>query len=331
MGNKILEFEKPLIELEEKIRELQNFMQDKNLDLEDEINKLKERAKNLQEDIYSNLEAWEILKISRHTDRPTTLDYIKYITDDFIELHGDRKFSDDLALIGGIALIDDRPVTIIGHQKGESTKENLKRNFGMAHPEGYRKAMRLMKQAEKFSRPIITLINTPGAYPGIGAEERGQAEAIARNIMEMSALEVPIIVVVIGEGGSGGALGIGVGDEIMMFEYSYYSVSSPEACAAILWKDSEKADKAAEALTITAHDLKKLGIIDTIISEPAGGAHKNPEKAAKLLKEELNKSLNKLTELSVEKLKTDRYNKYRKMGEMTVNKIKKSLNKVQSN
>ncbi len=331
MGNKILEFEKPLIELKEKIKELQNFMQEKNLDLEDEVNKLKERAQNLQEDIYSNLEAWQILKIARHTDRPAALDYIKYITDDFIELHGDRKFSDDLALVGGIGLIEGRPVTIIGHQKGESTKENLKRNFGMAHPEGYRKAMRLMKQAEKFNRPIISLINTPGAYPGVGAEERGQAEAIARNIMEMSALEVPIIIIIIGEGGSGGALGIGVGDEIMMFEYSYYSVSTPEACAAILWKDSKKANVAAEALTITAPELKKLGIIDTIISEPAGGAHKNPEKAAQLLKKELNRSLIKLEKLSINKLKANRYNKYREIGEMKVNKIKQSLNRAQSN
>ncbi len=330
MGNNILDFEKPLKELEEKIKELQNFMEEKNLDLKDEIARLKKRSQNLQEEIYNNLEPWQILKIARHSNRPVSLDYIKYITDDFIELHGDRKFSDDFALVGGIGLLDGRPVTIIGHQKGESTKENLKRNFGMAHPEGYRKAMRLMKQAEKFNRPVISLINTPGAYPGIGAEKRGQAEAIARNIMEMSALEVPIIVAVVGEGGSGGALGIGVGDEIMMFEYSYYSVSSPEACAAILWKDADKADKAAAALTITSSALKKLGIIDTIIPEPPGGAHKNPEKAAQLLKKELNRSLTHLSKLSVQELKERRYNKYRKIGEMTVNKLKKSINKAQS-
>ncbi len=331
MSNNILDFEKPLIELEEKIKELQNFMEEKNLDLKDEIGRLKERAKKLQKEIYSNLEAWQVLKIARHTDRPTSLDYIEYITDDFLELHGDRKFSDDLALIGGIALINGKPVTIIGHQKGESTKENLKRNFGMAHPEGYRKAMRLMKQAEKFNRPVISLINTPGAYPGVGAEERGQAEAIARNIMEMSALKVPIIVVVTGEGGSGGALGIGVGDEIMMFEYSYYSVSTPEACAAILWKDASQADKAADALTITSSELKKLGIIDRIIPEPIGGAHKNPEKAAQLLKKEISRSINKLSKLPRRKLQMCRYNKYRKLGDMTVNKLKKPLNKAQTN
>lgn len=314
MFNNILDFEKPLIELAEKIKELQSFMEEKELDLSEEINKLKERAKNLEKEIYAGLNTRQILQIARHQNRPTTRDYIENVFDNFIELHGDRRFGDDKALIGGIGLIDEQPFTILGHQKGKSTKENLRRNFGMAHPEGYRKAMRLMKQAEKFNRPVISLINTPGAFPGIGAEERGQAEAIAVNLMEMSDLRVPIIVVVTGEGGSGGALGIGVGDRIMMMEYSYYSVSSPEACAAILWKDAEKAGEAAEALKITASALLKLGIIDEIIKEPGGGAHKNSLLAARNLKEAIINSYKELKLLTVEELVNQRYHKFRNMG-----------------
>ena len=314
MTNNILDFEKPLLELSAKIKELQSFMDEKGLDLSEELMKLKERAAKLQREIYASLNTMQIIQIARHPNRPTARDYINYIFDEFIELHGDRKFSDDKALIGGIGLIDNQPFTFLGHQKGKTTKENLSRNFGMAHPEGYRKALRLMKDAEKFKRPILSLINTPGAYPGIGAEERGQAEAIAKNLMEMSALKVPVIVVVTGEGGSGGALGIGLGDRIMMLEYSYYSVSTPEACAAILWKDVEKAAEAAEALKITAKALKGLGIIDRIIKEPVGGAHQNPEEAAMLLKKAVLEECASLSKLSPDELINQRYMKYRNLG-----------------
>ncbi|MFW5985292.1 MAG: acetyl-CoA carboxylase carboxyltransferase subunit alpha [Halanaerobiaceae bacterium] len=328
MTDKILDFEKPLLELHNKIDELQSFMQEKNIDLSSEINRLQKRAKNVREEIYSDLKPGQILKIARHPERPLTLEYIDYITDDFMELHGDRRFGDDQALIGGIGLIDGRPVTILGHQKGRNTKENIDRNFGMAHPEGYRKALRLMKQAEKFDRPVINLINTPGAYPGIGAEERGQAEAIATNLQEMSALQVPIIVIIIGEGGSGGALGIGLGDKVMMMEFSYYSVSSPEACAAILWKDSDKAEEAAEALKLTARDLKELEIIDEIIREPAGGAHKNPEKAAKILKYEIVTAINDLRSQAINELLEKRYQKFRNMGQHIEKKVEDSQRRV---
>ena len=315
MTNNILDFEKPfLLELSAKIKELQSFMDEKGLDLSEELMKLKERAAKLQREIYASLNTMQIIQIARHPNRPTARDYINYIFDELIELHGDRKFSDDKALIGGIGLIDNQPFTFLGHQKGKTTKENLSRNFGMAHPEGYRKALRLMKDAEKFKRPILSLINTPGAYPGIGAEERGQAEAIAKNLMEMSALKVPVIVVVTGEGGSGGALGIGLGDRIMMLEYSYYSVSTPEACAAILWKDVEKAAEAAEALKITAKALKGLGIIDRIIKEPVGGAHQNPEEAAMLLKKAVLEEYASLSKLSPDELINQRYMKYRNLG-----------------
>lgn len=320
MANNILEFEKPLIELEKEIKELQAFMDKKGIDLTEEINGMKNKAKNLQKEIYANLKPEQILQIARHQDRPTTMDYVEIVFDEFIELHGDRRFSDDKSLVGGIGFIDKQAFTLIGHQKGKSTKENLSRNFGMAHPEGYRKALRLMKQAEKFKRPIISLINTPGAFPGIGAEERGQAEAIAFNLLEMSDLKVPILVIIIGEGGSGGALGIGLGDRIMMLEYSYYSVSSPEACAAILWKDSAKAGEAAQALNLTSSDLKQLGIVDRIIKEPAGGAHKDPEKQAKIIKKVVFEELNQLNKLSREALIEQRYHKYRKLGEFASKK-----------
>ena len=315
MNNK-LDFEKPLIELEEKINELTEFMQTKDIDLTDEIDRLKNRAETVREEIFSNLEPWQILEIARHPERPTVLEYTEMICDEFVELHGDRQFGDDKALIGGVGKIEDQPVTIIGHQKGKTTKENIKRNFGMAHPEGYRKALRLMKQAEKFNRPIISLVNTPGAYPGIGAEERGQAEAIARNMREMVDLTVPIIVVVVGEGGSGGALGIGVGDEILMLEYTYYSVCSPEACAAILWEDSDQAETAAEALNLTAKGLLELEIIDDIIAEPPGGAHRDYERSAKLLKNKLLIEINELQQLSNDELLDLRYKKFREMGQI---------------
>jgi len=310
-----LEFEKPLIELEDKIKELKQFMQEKDIDLTDEIERLKEKSERVKQEVYSELEPWQILKLARHAERPTTLDYINLICDDFIELHGDRNYGDDRALIGGIGKIGDQPLTIVGHQKGKSTKDNINRNFGMAHPEGYRKALRLMKQAEKFNRPILALINTPGAYPGIEAEERGQAEAIAKNMMEMARLKVPIIIVVTGEGGSGGALGIGVGDKIMMLEYTYYSVCSPEACAAILWKDASEAKTAAEALKLTAKDLLELGIVDEIINEPLGGAHKAFKESAELLKEAILTNLQEIQSFSISEMLEKRYDKFRQIGE----------------
>ncbi|MCK8825770.1 acetyl-CoA carboxylase carboxyltransferase subunit alpha [Fuchsiella alkaliacetigena] len=310
-----LEFEKPLLELEDKIKELKEFMQEKDLDLSEEVQRLETRAERLREEIFANLEPWQILKLARHGGRPTTLDYIELMCDDFLELHGDRNYGEDSALVGGIARIGQQPLTIIGHQKGKDTKDNLRRNFGMAHPEGYRKALRLMEQAEKFGRPIITLINTPGAYPGIGAEERGQAEAIAKNMMEMARLEVPIIVVVTGEGGSGGALGIGLGDRILMQEYTYYSVCSPEACAAILWSDAAEAETAAKALNITAEDLLALGIIEEIVDEPQGGAHQDKSEAAQLLKEAILRNLAEIKSLSVREMLAKRYNKFRQIGE----------------
>ncbi len=314
MLNNILDFERPLLELAGKIKELQSFMDEKGIDLSEEINRLKERTENLQKEIYAGLNTKQVMQIARHQNRPTAEDYVRYIFDDFIELHGDRRFGDDPAILGGIGLIDHTAVTFLGHNKGKSTKENLKRNFGMAHPEGYRKALRLMKQAEKFNRPVVSFVNTPGAYPGIGAEERGQAEAIALNLMEMSDLRVPIIVIVTGEGGSGGALGIGLGDKIMMLEYCYYSVSSPEACAAILWKNSEKSSEAAEALKITAAALQELGLIDQIIKEPAGGAHKDPAEMARTIKAVILSSIKDLSQCSTAELLERRYQKYRNIG-----------------
>ncbi|MEJ6949696.1 acetyl-CoA carboxylase carboxyltransferase subunit alpha [Natronospora cellulosivora (SeqCode)] len=319
MANNILDFEKPLIELSNKIEELKSFMDDKGLDLSNELARLEKRAEKLEKEIYEELSTSEILQIARHANRPTARDYIDYIFDEFIELHGDRRYGDDNAMLGGIGTINNIPFTFLGHQKGKTTKENLERNFGMAHPEGYRKALRLMKQAEKFNRPILSLINTPGAYPGIGAEERGQAEAIARNLMEMSTLTVPIIVVVVGEGGSGGALGIGLGDRILMMEYSYYSVCTPEACASILWKDSEKSKEAAKALNITAKDLKELALIDKIIKEPIGGAHKDPEKASLILRNAVLENLKELNKMNKSELIEKRYNKYRRIGEFFSN------------
>lgn len=311
-----LEFEKPIQELENKINELRNFSRDKGIDLSNEITTLEKRAMEVRESIYSNLNSWQHVLISRHPERPNTYDYINYIIKDFIELHGDRCFGDDPAVVGGIGRFNSRAVTVIGHLKGKNTKENLARNFGMAHPEGFRKGMRLMKQAEKFKRPVICFIDTPGANPGIGAEERGQFEAIARSILTMAALKTPIITVVIGEGASGGALAFGVGDRILMQEHTIYSVISPEGYASILWKDSSRAREAAEAIRITASDILDLGVADKIIPEPLGGAHRDPKAAADLLGEALADSLDELLELSLEDLMSCRYEKFRTIGNL---------------
>jgi len=308
------DFEQPIVELENKINELREFSRNKQVDLSSEIRDLEGKLKNLKREIYSNLTAWQKVQIARHLNRPTTLDYINLLMKDFIELHGDRLYGDDRAIIGGFAKLDDKKLVVIGHQKGKSTEENIERNFGCAHPEGYRKARRIMKLAEKFSLPIISFVDTPGAYPGVGAEERGQALAIAENIQMMFEIKVPIIVVVIGEGGSGGALGIGVGDRILIMQYAYYSVISPEGCAAILWKDSKMAPQAAENLKLTADELLNLKIVDEIISEPEGGAHRNYEKSARNVKEAILRNLEQVSSLDKKVLLTMRYQKYRRIG-----------------
>jgi acetyl-CoA carboxylase carboxyl transferase subunit alpha len=315
MNGQFLDFERPIVELERKIRDMRDFATEERVDFTEEIEVLEQKLKKLQEEIYSNLTPWQRVQLARHPLRPHSLDYITLMTTDFLELHGDRNFSDDKAVVGGFAKIDERPVLIIGQQKGRDTKQKLLRNFGMMHPEGYRKALRLMKLATKFQKPIIILVDTPGAYPGIGAEERGQAEAIARNLKEMSLLPVPIIINIIGEGASGGALGLGVGDKILMLENAWYSVISPEGCAAILWRDSSKAPQAAEALKLTAMDLLKLKVIDKIIPEPLGGAHRNYSEMAKILKEEILLALSELELLSPEELVEMRVEKFRRMGE----------------
>jgi len=309
-----LEFEKPIIELEKRIEELKAFASTENIDFSDEIKVLEKKAVESKKKIFCNLTAWQRMQIARHPDRPYTLDYINALMKNFIELHGDRSFADDQAIIGGLASFQDKTVMVIGHQKGRNTKENLTRNFGMSHPEGYRKMLRLMKTAEKFSIPVIAFIDTPGAYPGIEAEERGQAEAIAHNLKEMAHLQVPTIAIITGEGGSGGALAIGLGNKVFMLENAVYFVCTPEACGAILWKDRTKASEAAEALCITASDLKKSEVIDAIIPEPLGGAHRSPAETIKNVKNTLKTSLNELTKLSPEEIIDQRYNKYRKMG-----------------
>jgi len=309
-----LDFEKPVIELERKIEELRKLSLDEKMDLSGEIKKLEERLEKLKKDVYENLTPWQRVQIARYPRRPYTLDYINMIMTDFIELHGDRNFSDDKAIVSGFAKINGSKICIIGHQKGKDTKENLERNFGSAHPEGYRKAIRVMKLAEKFGLPIICFIDTPGAYPGIGAEERGQAGAIAYNLKEMTSLEVPILIIVIGEGGSGGALGIGVGDKICVLENAYYSVISPEGCASILWRDRAKAPEAAEVLKLTANDLYEFGIIDDVIKEPLGGAHRDPEMTADNIKKKIIKYLDELGKLSKKELIEKRYEKFRKIG-----------------
>ncbi|WP_346199910.1 acetyl-CoA carboxylase carboxyl transferase subunit alpha [Caldifermentibacillus hisashii] len=313
-----LEFEKPLINLRKKLDELKLITQNADVDLTDEIEKLELRLHNLEEEIYKNLEPWDRVQIARHPNRPTTLDYINYLFEDFFECHGDRTFGDDEAIVAGIAKYKGRPVTVIGHQRGKDTKENIRRNFGMPHPEGYRKALRLMFQAQKFNRPIICFIDTKGAYPGKAAEERGQSEAIARNLFEMAGLTVPIVCIVIGEGGSGGALALGVGNHIHMLENSTYSVISPEGAASILWKDATLAKKAAESMKITAQDLKQLKVIDEIIPEVKGGAHNNIKEQANLIDTVLKKSLDELAKLSKNELVQDRYQKFAKIGQYTV-------------
>ncbi|MFS0751195.1 acetyl-CoA carboxylase carboxyl transferase subunit alpha [Oceanobacillus sp. 1P07AA] len=310
----ILDFEKPIVNLKEKIVELKSFTENSEIDLTKEIETLEERLAKLEEDIYGNLKPWNRVQMARHPNRPTTLDYIERIFTDFIEFHGDRFYGEDEAIVSGIGYYKNSPVTVIGHQRGKDTKENIRRNFGMPHPEGYRKALRHMQQAEKFNRPIITFIDTKGAYPGKAAEERGQSEAIAKNLMEMAGLQVPIICIVIGEGGSGGALGLGVGNHIHMLENSTYSVISPEGAAAILWKDSTQAKKAAESMKITAPDLKELGIIDQVISEPKGGAHRDVDSQAELIDNMIQQSLDELMLLSANELVNKRWQKYKQMG-----------------
>jgi len=315
MAKTILDFEKPIVELEAKLEEMKR-LSDK-MDIEKEINNIEEKVKQLKEGIYKDLTRWQRVQLARHPDRPYTLDYIYLITNNFVELHGDRGYKDDKAIVGGFASIDDYKVMIIGHQKGRDTKTNLYRNFGMPNPEGYRKALRLMKLAEKFGKPVITMVDTPGAYPGIEAEERGQAEAIARNLFEMSRLKVPIIVVIIGEGASGGALGIGVGDRILMMENCWYSVISPESCSSILWRSWDYKEQAAEALKLTAPDLLEQKLIDRIIPEPMGGAHKEHTEAAKILKDVLKEELEQLIKIKPEKLIDSRLEKFGKMGAFT--------------
>lgn len=308
------EFEKEIVELDNKIAEMKKFSEDKGIDLSGEIAKFETERDEKLKNIYDGLTSWDKVFVSRHPERPYTLDYIENIATDFIELHGDRLFKDDPAIVGGFCKIDGKKVLIVGHQKGRTTEEKIYRNFGMANPEGYRKALRLFKMAERFSIPIVTFIDTPGAYPGLEAEEHGQGEAIARNLMEMSGLKVPIISFVIGEGGSGGALGLGVSDRIYMLENSVYSVISPEGCAAILYKDASRAEEAAENLKITAQSLYKLGVIDGIVEEPIGGAHRDHKCIALNLKNVILSSFSELEKISVEELVENRYNKFRKMG-----------------
>jgi acetyl-CoA carboxylase carboxyl transferase subunit alpha len=312
-----LEFERPVNQLKKKIAELREFTKNADVDLSSEIEKLEIRLEKLESEVYGNLQPWDRVQIARHPERPTTLDYIKYLFTGFFECHGDRFYGDDEAIISGIAKYHGLPVTVIGHQRGRDTKENLRRNFGMPHPEGYRKALRLMKQAEKFNRPIICFLDTKGAFPGKTAEERGQGEAIAKNLFEMAGLSVPIICIVIGEGASGGALAIGLGNHVLMLENSWYSVISPEGAAALLWKDAGLAKKAAETMKITAPDLKELGVIDDIIPEVKGGAHRDVVEQTNLVDEYLLKSLKELIKYDKEQLISHRYDKYKKIGKYT--------------
>ncbi|MEF9476038.1 MAG: acetyl-CoA carboxylase carboxyltransferase subunit alpha [Candidatus Mariimomonas ferrooxydans] len=315
-----LDFEKPVAELENKIEELKRLADGRDMNITSEIKKLEKKAKDLRVDIFSKLTPWQKILIARHQERPHTLDYIGLLMEDFIELHGDRRFSDDPAVVGGFARFQGIPVAVIGHQKGKSTKERIWRNFGQPHPEGYRKALRIMKLAERFGKPVITLVDTPGAYPGIGAEERGQAEAIATNLFEMSMLKTPIVSVIIGEGGSGGALAFAVGDRILMLEHSIYSVISPEGCAAILWKKNnsevgqQEYEKAAEALKLTAQDLYGFEAIDEIIPEPIGGAHRDPKEAAASVEKVLKRHLAELIKKPLDILLEERYKKFRLAG-----------------
>ncbi|HHQ7200165.1 TPA: acetyl-CoA carboxylase carboxyltransferase subunit alpha [Staphylococcus aureus] len=310
----MLDFEKSLFEIRNKIESLKESQDKNDVDLQEEIDMLEASLERETKKIYTNLKPWDRVQIARLQERPTTLDYIPYIFESFMELHGDRNFRDDPAMIGGIGFLNGRAVTVIGQQRGKDTKDNIYRNFGMAHPEGYRKALRLMKQAEKFNRPIFTFIDTKGAYPGKAAEERGQSESIATNLIEMASLKVPVIAIVIGEGGSGGALGIGIANKVLMLENSTYSVISPEGAAALLWKDSNLAKIAAETMKITAHDIKQLGIIDDVISEPLGGAHKDIEQQALAIKSAFVEQLDSLESLSRDEIANDRFEKFRNIG-----------------
>ena len=309
-----LEFEQPIADLEAKIEELRYVQTESAVDISEEIDRLGKKSQQLTKEIYSSLTPWQVTQIARHAQRPYTLDYIGEIFTDFEELHGDRHFADDQSIVGGLARFNGKPCMVLGHQKGRDTKERGLRNFGMSRPEGYRKALRLMKLAEKFGLPLFTFVDTPGAYPGIGAEERNQSEAIGRNIFEMAQLEVPIIVTIIGEGGSGGALAISVGDQLLMLQHSIYSVISPEGCASILWKTSERASDAAEALGITAHRLKALGLVDKIVTEPVGGAHRDPKQMAAYLKRALNDALRQVSDLDTAQLLKRRYERIQSYG-----------------
>jgi acetyl-CoA carboxylase carboxyl transferase subunit alpha len=309
-----LEFEQPIAELDAKIEELRYVQNESAVDISEEIGRLDEKSQQLTKEIYSRLTPWQVTQIARHPQRPYTLDYIAELFTDFHELHGDRAFADDLSIIGGLARFNGQACMVIGHQKGRDTKERAARNFGMSRPEGYRKALRLMRVAQKFKLPLFTFVDTPGAYPGIGAEERGQSEAIGHNIFEMAQLEVPIIVTIIGEGGSGGALALSVGDQVLMLQYSVYSVISPEGCASILWKTAERAPEAAEALGITAHRLKALGLIDKIVSEPVGGAHRDTKAMCASLKRALGDALRQVNDLKVKELLDRRYERLQSYG-----------------
>jgi acetyl-CoA carboxylase carboxyl transferase subunit alpha len=309
MDLKFLDFEQPIAELEAKIDELKFVGDDSELNIGEEISRLRRKSDSLTQSIFSKLSAWQIAQLARHPLRPYALDYVELCLSDFQELHGDRMYSDDQSLVGGIGRLEGQPVMVIGHQKGRDTKERVKRNYGMARPEGYRKALRLMRMAEKFHVPVISLIDTPGAYPGMGAEERGQSEAIARNLFVMAGLKTPILSVVIGEGGSGGALAIGVADRVLMLQYGIYSVISPEGCASILWKSAEKAEAAAEALGITAERLLKLGLVDEVVPEPLGGAHRDPKAMAEAVKNALVSALSEVQALSIPELLEQRRNR----------------------
>ncbi len=312
-----LEFEQPIAELEAKIEELRYVQNESAVDISEEIERLDKKSLQLTKDIYSNLSPWQVTQIARHPQRPYTLDYVSEIFTDFEELHGDRAFADDLSMVGGMARFNGQPCMVIGHQKGRDTKERAARNFGMSRPEGYRKALRLVKLAEKFKLPVFTFVDTPGAYPGIDAEERGQSEAIGRNIFEMAQLEVPIVTTIIGEGGSGGALAISVADQVLMLQFSVYSVISPEGCASILWKTAERAPDAAEALGITAHRLKALGLVDKIISEPVGGAHRDPKGMAVAVKRALSDALRQVADLKPKELLQRRHERLKSYGRFT--------------
>ena len=314
MANNYLDFEKPLAELEAKIEVLQQRLAMDGQNNSEELAKLQKKMEQVQKNIYSNLTPWQKTQVARHANRPYVLDYVELLMDDFYELHGDRNFRDDPAMVAGMASFQGRSVVVIGHQKGRNTKENIERNFGMPNPEGYRKALRVMKLAERFKIPVITFIDTPGAYPGMGAEERGQGEAIARNLYEMSRLKTPIVVVISGEGGSGGALAIGVGDRILILEHAVYSVISPESCSSILWRETSKAEDAAKALKMTAMDLQQLGLVDDIVPEPLGGAHRDYNVMAENLKKALIVSLDELKKMPIEELVEKRFSKFRSVG-----------------